>query len=731
MRQEYPRIYNLFPRLAGPMHQWFQEARHWLPGRTKHVSPRFNLLGHIAGMGFNTVYVNPHHLTSAAGKDDGANGSLYAMRDHFLIDPAFMPDHLEARSHAPQADTRTHAENQLEPILASKEYQAIYETLYALAEKGEANKMGAALSAYATEPKISDYFQKGAQAETQFVKAAHGKKLKVWSDLVLGHMAKDHPLVLLEQKKMEEIARKRKEANVPYDHFVVRDAAHENRIIAIQWKEGNNLKTYHPLFVWGGNHRKDDALYFHRENGGAEWNDVALVNYANPQTKQFFTEYWKQVITRHLEAGMDGFRCDAAYNIPADVWEPLMKYAYDWTRARRKDKPQWMAETVGASAENNLTLKEVHDPANPKDVGFDHAMSSEVWWNPGHALGSPPLVSDWSNYERGLLQSIAKEGGVGPLSTHDTSRAVMLAAEEHLRDCMRYGYTDSYGWNFARAHNLSADGEIRPNLVKQFLSELSRDNPMQNEERKALMPRIVGRAARAAIGNNGWIMSMGDEWGAGKRNWVFDPKTTNVALWNDRHGTHSPFIEPDYFYSLLRERVGTEYDVSEDIESINHMKRALPAGSREISRQVVAFAPPERVMIVRRQMTGPGNMFDQPSTYVLYNVNPSQEVLLAYEPQNSLDFWPQDYRGKPITLNLARLEKTLNLKPGELLIQSRKYDRPYFTKARDSITGEDQSDQLKDFRFLTDALALEKLTGSKLLVESNIYHPHGGLGPRL
>ena len=57
-----PRIYNLFPLIAGPVSSWIAEL------------PR------IARMGFDWVYVNPFH-------EAGASGSLYAVKDPFRLDP--------------------------------------------------------------------------------------------------------------------------------------------------------------------------------------------------------------------------------------------------------------------------------------------------------------------------------------------------------------------------------------------------------------------------------------------------------------------------------------------------------------------------------------------------------------------------------------------------------------------------------------------------------------------
>ena len=59
-----PRIYNLFPRLAGPIDKWKDHFER------------------IAGMGFDWIFVNPFHET-------GASNSLYAVKDYYRLNPDF------------------------------------------------------------------------------------------------------------------------------------------------------------------------------------------------------------------------------------------------------------------------------------------------------------------------------------------------------------------------------------------------------------------------------------------------------------------------------------------------------------------------------------------------------------------------------------------------------------------------------------------------------------------
>lgn len=49
-----------------------------------------------------------------------------------------------------------------------------------------------------------------------------------------------------------------------------------------------------------------------------EWTDVAGLNYAQPQLRQYMIAMLKHWVT---EFGVDGFRCDVAHMVPVDFWE--------------------------------------------------------------------------------------------------------------------------------------------------------------------------------------------------------------------------------------------------------------------------------------------------------------------------------------------------------------------------------------------------------------------------
>src|SRR5258707_452731 len=99
--------------------------------------------------------------------------------------------------------------------------------------------------------------------------------------------------------------------------------------------------------------------------------------------------------------GFHGFRCDAAYKVPARVWRALI----DAARGIAPDSV-FSAETLGAR------LEEVH---RLDGAGFDYLFNSAKWWD----FESPWLLEQYDMF-RALAPSIAFP------ESHDTER---LAAE--------------------------------------------------------------------------------------------------------------------------------------------------------------------------------------------------------------------------------------------------------------------------------------------------------------
>ncbi len=136
--------------------------------------------------------------------------------------------------------------------------------LYPIGEKGRKGSLG---SYYA----IRDYCDVNPEFGTladfdAFLARAHECGLKVIIDWVANHTAPDHPWV----------------TEKPADWYV-RDA------------EGNTIVEY-------------------------DWTDIAKLNYENADMRRAMQE----AMTFWIDRGIDGFRCDVAYQVPQDFWTPTI-----------------------------------------------------------------------------------------------------------------------------------------------------------------------------------------------------------------------------------------------------------------------------------------------------------------------------------------------------------------------------------------------------------------------
>lgn len=139
------------------------------------------------------------------------------------------------------------------------------------------------------------------------------------------------------------------------------------------------------------------------------WGDLAELEYGDAAARAGLVAYWSAYLKHWIATGVKGFRCDAAYQVPAEVWAALIA-------AAREADPEvlFFAETLGCTTEQVVALSE---------AGFDYLFNSAKWWD---------FRSDWllDQYEtnRWIAPSIAFP------ESHDTER---LAAEVGSQDADR------------------------------------------------------------------------------------------------------------------------------------------------------------------------------------------------------------------------------------------------------------------------------------------------------
>jgi starch synthase (maltosyl-transferring) len=172
------------------------------------------------------------------------------------------------------------------------------------------------------------------------------------------------------------------------------------------------------------NHTAKDSLlvadhpdWFAREPGGAirspfavdpddtsritVWGDLAEIDFAPRPARDTLVAWFAELVQHYARLGFRGFRCDAAYKVPAATWRTVI------AAARAVDPGAvFAAETLGCTEEEALGLA---------DCGFDYLFNSSKWWD---------FRSDWLLRQYDLYRRIAPT--IAFPESHDTER---LASE--------------------------------------------------------------------------------------------------------------------------------------------------------------------------------------------------------------------------------------------------------------------------------------------------------------
>ncbi len=173
--------------------------------------------------------------------------------------------------------------------------------------------------------RINPLFLKGRMSEDNQVRnmihRAHLLGLKVMFDLVINHTAIDS--VLVQQHP--------------------------------DWYKRNSKGAIKNPQVWEG-----DKLV-------CTWGDLAEIDNEGSADKTNLWKYWLEFVRYSIKLGVDGFRCDAAYQVPVDLWKFLIGTIHEENK-----KISFFAETLGCEIEDVIALAK---------AGFDYNFNSSKWWD--------------------------------------------------------------------------------------------------------------------------------------------------------------------------------------------------------------------------------------------------------------------------------------------------------------------------------------------------------------
>jgi starch synthase (maltosyl-transferring) len=245
---------------------------------------------------------------------------------------------------------------------------------------------------YAIDPRFVDPAAGTAEAQLRaMLDTAHQLGFKVMIDLVINHTAFDSPLV-------------------PQHPSWYRRSA--------------DGRPVHPSA------QEDD----HR----VTWGDLFEID--NSSNRDGLWDYWIALAHHYAGLSFDGFRCDAAYKVPMELWRQL-------TAAVRERFPDTMffAESLGCPPSDTLRLA---------SAGFDYIFNSSKWWD-----FSAPWCLDQYRQTAPLIASISFP------ESHDTAR---LAAELNDREAvkMRYGFAALFATGVMMPIGFEFGFHQRLNVVK-------------------------------------------------------------------------------------------------------------------------------------------------------------------------------------------------------------------------------------------------------------------------
>jgi starch synthase (maltosyl-transferring) len=234
------------------------------------------------------------------------------------------------------------------------------------------------------------------------------------------------------------------------------------------------------------------------------WGDLAEVDNAESPDREALWRFWEAGIDRALDLGFTGFRCDAAYKVPAELWARLA------TRARaRAGRCLFVAETLGCTLEEATALG---------GAGFDYFYNSAKWWD---------LEAPWFLEQHDLFRAIAPS--VSFPESHDTPRLASETGGSEAVQRQRYAVaallaagvqiTIGYELGFSRSLDVvqtrPADWEDARFDLEPFIARVNR--------LKLRHPLLAGEGVLRPL-----------DWPA--------PDVTVLRRWSDESGTHRGVI---------------------------------------------------------------------------------------------------------------------------------------------------------------------------------------------
>jgi starch synthase (maltosyl-transferring) len=219
------------------------------------------------------------------------------------------------------------------------------------------------------------------------------------------------------------------------------------------------------------------------------WGDLAEIDNLTHHGRDALWRYWADLVRESIALGFRGFRCDAAYKVPAELWSYLIAEA-------KSADPEvvFFAETLGAPVEAVRALR---------TAGFDYFFNSSKWWD---------FAQPWA------LQQHEEFGRIAPSiafpESHDTPRLAEESGGSEAVQRQRYAFAAAfsagvmmpvgYEFGFRRqvdvVRTMPTDWERRAWDLRPFVTRVNR--------LKLAHPVLQGEGHLRPVGMYGPTMSL-------------------------------------------------------------------------------------------------------------------------------------------------------------------------------------------------------------------------------
>ncbi|WP_420888058.1 alpha-amylase [Candidatus Nitronereus thalassa] len=260
------------------------------------------------------------------------------------------------------------------------------------------------------------------------------------------------------------------------------------------------------------------------------WGDLAIVDNEESSDREGLWRYWTELVLHYLALGFQGFRCDAAYQVPAKLWQRLIQEA----RNVNPNAVFW-AENLGCTVEQTRALRA---------AGFQYFCNSSKWWN---------FQDDWCLAQHREFEDMPS---ISFPETHDTDR---LAQETHGLEKIqrqRYAFATTFsagimmpiGYEFGfqkRLHVVEtqpSDWESGTMELQKFIhavNDIKMNTPLLQGEgtlnrlfvnHPSLL--VLARESEHAPGQRGWIV-LNRDWDHSAQLLIHELQLDGKITWRD------------------------------------------------------------------------------------------------------------------------------------------------------------------------------------------------------